>query len=74
MSKLLPSPIDCNLCYIDFVEEIKVNFKQAHTRALADFKKHQVESDDGTFNHSLISEGISITTRMLKTFIEDKPN
>lgn len=46
MSKLLPSPIDCNLCYIDFVEEIKVNFKQAHTRALADIKKHQVESDD----------------------------
>lgn len=46
MSKLLPSPIDCNLCYIDFVEEIKGNFKQAHTRPLADFKKHQVESDD----------------------------
>lgn len=34
------------ICYIDFVEEIKVNFKQAHTRALADFKKHQDESDD----------------------------
>lgn len=27
MSKLLPSPIDCNLCYIDFVEEIKVKLQ-----------------------------------------------